>query len=101
MRGAKDRGAKEGHPKATAKREREIAASGLTPLGYILEVLRDDEESPRRRDWAAVSAAPYCHPKLAAVGHAGPDQEPMTLRVVYFGSIEADPDCSTAATVGP
>lgn len=50
--------------KATAKREQAIAASGLTPLEYMLRVLRDEEMPSDRRDWAAEKAAPYVHPRL-------------------------------------
>lgn len=52
--------------KATAKKEAEIAASGLTPLDYMLGVLRDEKMPTERRDWAAEKAAPYVHPKLAS-----------------------------------
>ena len=56
---------------ATAKREAEIAASGLTPLDYMLSVVRDTEADEKRRDAMASAAAPYVHPKLAAVEHSG------------------------------
>ena len=66
--GKKTGGRQKGSPnKATAARERAITASGLTPLDYMLQVLRDEAEDPRRRDWAANAAAAYCHPKLANI----------------------------------
>jgi hypothetical protein len=57
--------------KATVAKAEEIAATGLTPLDYMLGVLRSDEEPHERRQWAAQTAAPYVHPKLAQVEHGG------------------------------
>lgn len=37
--------------------------SNLTPLDFLLEVMRDPEEDKGRRMQAATLAAPYCHPK--------------------------------------
>lgn len=51
--------------KATAEREAVIAASGLTPLDYMLGLLRDETQSREVRIDAAKSAAPYCHARLA------------------------------------
>ncbi|WP_245421899.1 hypothetical protein [Rhodoplanes serenus] len=65
-------GRRKGTPnKATAKREAEIAASGLTPLEFMLGVMRDEKETRDVRLDAAKSAAPYVHPKLASVNHRG------------------------------
>lgn len=65
-------GRKPGTPNsATAAREAEIKASGLTPLDFMLEVLRDEQQSMDNRCWAAEKAAPYVHPKLANVEHSG------------------------------
>jgi hypothetical protein len=60
-------GRKKGTPnKASIQRQAKIASEGITPLDYLLAILRDDNEDKRRRDWAAKEAAPYVHPKLAA-----------------------------------
>jgi hypothetical protein len=53
--------------KATQKRQAEIAASGLTPLDFMLEVLRDPGSAMEDRKWAAERAAPYVHPRLSAI----------------------------------
>lgn len=37
--------------------------SGLMPLDFLLQVMRDPEEDKGRRMQAATLAAPYCHPK--------------------------------------
>jgi hypothetical protein len=61
-------GRKKGTPnKITAAREAEIAAFGLTPLEYMLKLLRDDNVDAARRDEMAKAAAPYCHPRLSTV----------------------------------
>lgn len=56
---------------AITRRTREVAelaaSDGLTPLDYMLAVLRDDEAAKEDRMWAAEKAAPFVHPKLAAV----------------------------------
>lgn len=79
-RGGKRPGA--GRPAgAITKRTREIAenalASGLTPLDYMLSILRDDQNDPLMRMDAAKAAAPYVHAKLASVELSGKDGEPI------------------------
>jgi hypothetical protein len=44
---------------------KELAKAGLTPLEYMLAVMRDEKADEERRLDAAKSAAPYVHPKLA------------------------------------
>jgi hypothetical protein len=61
-------GRKPGVPnKKTAALMAEVEASGLTPLDYMLKILRDERENFARRDWAAEKAAPYVHARLASV----------------------------------
>lgn len=55
--------------KVTAKREAEVAQSGLTPLAYMLKVMRDTKVDKARRDEMAKASAPYVHPRLNAVDH--------------------------------
>ncbi len=74
MRGGKRPGA--GRPpgavnKATAARQAEVAASGVTPLEYMLQIMRDEAADEAKRLDAAKAAAPYVHPRLAAVEHSG------------------------------
>jgi hypothetical protein len=61
-----------GRPTGAAnKRTRDIAnaavAEGLTPLEYMLNILRDAERSDAERFEAAKQAAPYIHPRLSSV----------------------------------
>lgn len=66
--GLKTGGRVKGTPnKVTAEREAEIAASGLTPLDFMLATLRDETKDYDARFEAAKAAAPYCHAKLANV----------------------------------
>mgnify|MGYP006057890323 CR=1 FL=1 len=61
-------GRKAGTPnKATQEQRDKIVESGLTPLDYMLNLLRDDKTPTDRRDWAAEKAAPYVHARLASI----------------------------------
>lgn len=63
-------GRKKGVPnRATAAKAAEIAASGKTPLDYLLDVMRDEKCDKAVRLDAAKAAAPYVHPKLASMDH--------------------------------
>lgn len=56
---------------AVTKKTREVAeraiAEGLTPLDYMLQILRDETREDGERFEAAKQAAPYVHAKLASV----------------------------------
>lgn len=81
-RGGKREGAgrKKGTPnKATQERQAEIAASGLTPLDFMLQIMRDQDRPTEDRFEAAKAAAPYVHPKLANVEHSGKDGGPIEV----------------------
>ncbi len=41
-------------------------ATGILPLEYMLQVMRDTEADKRRRDSMAMAAAPYLHPRVAS-----------------------------------
>lgn len=41
----------------------------ISPLEYLLGVMRNEENATERRDWAAQHAAPYVHPKLQAIAY--------------------------------
>ena len=71
-------GRKRGTPnKATAARQAEVAASGITPLEYMLKVLRDENADPHQRFEAAKSAALYVHSKLASIRHGNDPDSPL------------------------
>jgi hypothetical protein len=77
---------------SATKRTRAIAdkaaAEGITPLEFMLEIMRTETDSditdPRvltdrlaMRFEAAKAAAPYIHPRLAAIEHTGPNGGPI------------------------
>ena len=76
-------------PGAATTKTREIAnkasEAGITPLEYILSVMRDETTEPRERLSAAVAAAPYMHAKLSSVDVSGKDGGPIdhSLRVTF------------------
>ena len=73
-------GRKAGTPnKATQKRQAEVAASGLTPLEFMLMALRDEGRDFLTRFEAAKAAAPYVHPKLASTELKGDPDAPVAL----------------------
>jgi hypothetical protein len=89
-------------PGSATKKTREIADkamdSGISPLEYMLEVMRS--EAPESEDArvlvahqamrfeAAKAAAPYVHPRLAAIEHTGGDGGPIdhSLTVEFVGA---------------
>lgn len=78
-------GRKPGVPnKRTAETAAAAEASGLTPLDYMLEVLRDEAQPKEDRMWAAEKAAPYVHAKLASVEHKGEGGGPLVLEIIRF-----------------
>lgn len=65
-------GRKKGEPnKRTAEIQKAVEQSGLTPLDYMLQVMRDAGQDDQRRLNAAQAAAPYVHAKLASIEHSG------------------------------
>lgn len=66
--GRKTGGRAKGVPnKATAAKAAEIEASGLSPLDFMLGIMRDKRHPMDARLEAAKAAAPYVHPRLANV----------------------------------
>lgn len=75
-------GRKPGAPnKKTAELQKAVAESGVTPLDYMLSVLRDVNNDPKERLAAANMAAPYVHAKLASVEVSGKGGGPVMFAV--------------------
>jgi hypothetical protein len=71
-------GRKKGIPnKRTQEVLNQVAASGLTPLDYMLQVMRDESQEAHRRLTAAQAAAPYVHSKLSSIELKGKDGGPI------------------------
>lgn len=84
--GGRQRGTKNKLTLQREKRAQETAAAahdaGLTPLDYMLKILRDEEQDQSARFTAAKEAAPYIHPRLAAVEHSGNDEKPLSFNII-------------------
>lgn len=76
------RGSRKGIPnKRRAQLLAKIEKSGLSPLDYLLSVMRDPTQDQAVRLSAATSAAPYVHAKLASITHSGPEGGPVNLNL--------------------
>lgn len=59
-----------------------IKDSGLTPLDYMIGIMRDVKQEPKDRLDAAKSAAPYVHPKLANIEHGNLNNVPFVVKML-------------------
>ena len=85
-------GRKKGTPnEATAAREAAIAGSGLTPLDYLLSVMRDETADSRTRLDAAKAAASFVHARMGQVEPkvADPDFVPLVERIKEYDREDA------------
>ncbi len=80
-------GSRKGIPnKATAAKAAAVAASGLTPLDFLLSVMRDESRDLGDRLEAGKAAALYVHPKLQPVdGKTGSSEIQARVRVEFVG----------------
>lgn len=77
-------------PSALTQKTREIAEQaiegGITPLDYLLSVMRNEGLDMKERVDAAKAAAPFVHPRLNAVDHKSSDgsmsQKPTVVELV-------------------
>jgi hypothetical protein len=90
--GIKTGGRKKGVPnKKTAELQAAVVASGETPLEYMLRVMRDPAADSTRRDDMAKAAAPYVHPKLAAIQHTGEGGGPIAFSRIERVIVDPSP----------
>jgi len=78
-------GRKKGVPnKKTVEMQEKVARGGISPLDYMLDVMRDPAAEKPRRDDMARAAAPYVHPKLGQVdiAHGTKDGKPFEITLV-------------------
>ena len=75
---------------------------GLTPLAYMLEIMRDEDQSVQLRFDAAKAAAQYMHPRLSAVDYQDGGKG-VVLNIITGIDDGEEPRCKTingtAATV--
>jgi hypothetical protein len=89
--GFKTGGRRRGTPnKASAAKAAEVRSSGLTPLDYMVSVMRNKKLPLDRRLEAAKSAAPYIHPKLASVAVKSEDQPGSVTNKSNFNIAEIE-----------
>lgn len=55
---------------------------GLTPLAYMLSIVRDETAKTELRNDMAKAAAPYVDPRLAPIEHSGTDENNVSRRWV-------------------
>lgn len=92
-RGGARKGAGRKKGSATAKTRAiadKAAADGITPLEFMLQVMRSEPSdqldardalrATEMRFEAAKAAAPYMHPRLASVEHVGGDESSNPIR---------------------
>lgn len=70
--------------KATRTRVAEIEASGLTPLDYMLSILRDEAGDKAQRLDAAKAAAPYVHAKLSNIEANVQGEVGVSVEIIRF-----------------
>jgi hypothetical protein len=91
------KGSKNQKTKAMAKITLAAMEAGITPMDFLLAVMRNEALDTSLRMDAAKSVAAYCHPRLAATVVASADSEggPMTVIINRFA------DGSGLITAGP
>lgn len=65
--------------KVDAEARQKALEQGETPLDYMLRVMRDTEQDPRRRDDMAKACAPYLHARLQSVEVTGDPDNPLEV----------------------
>jgi hypothetical protein len=70
--------------KRTAEFVQQVASEGLTPLDYMLKVMRDDAMDTAMRNDMAKAAAPYVHPRLANIEHKGEGGGPIEVTFIRY-----------------
>jgi hypothetical protein len=69
---------------------RNALTSGVTPLEYLLSIMRDESGDAHARLDAAKAAAPYCHARLSSTELSGPEKGPVqTQEVPHDVKVEA------------
>ena len=87
--------------KAILDRTNMALAAEQTPLEVILQIMRNAASDDDRLK-AAIAAAPYVHPRLAAVEHSGDKDNPVSTHtriemvVVDAASDDDNPSARTA-----
>lgn len=62
---------------------------GISPLDYLLGIMRGTIKKDAAKLSAAIAAAPYVHSKLATIKHQGDQEQPIINKLYYE---RGDPD---------
>lgn len=62
------------------------ACAGMSPLDYMLSVMRDPQQDPLRRDRMAVAAAPFVHPKASDAAPGKKEQRDLEAQTAERGT---------------
>lgn len=62
----------------------QVQQSGITPLDFLLNAMRNPAIDMDQRLDAAKSAAPYVHAKLASFEHHGPNGGPLQIAIINY-----------------
>lgn len=91
--GIKTGGRTKGTPnKFTRDHQIAVAKSGLSPIDYMLSVMRDEGKEDSIRIDAAKSVAPYLHAKLSSVVLAGDADNPINVRNIVLTALTPKAD---------
>jgi hypothetical protein len=102
-RGRKTGGRKKGTPNKRTIAQKEIIASGMSPLDFLCAVYRNPKQPMNRRIEAARCAAPYFHAKLAATVYTPPQEQlgDGRIELVFVPGPGNSEDESTKSNGGP
>jgi phage terminase small subunit len=79
-----------GRPKGTGKKKGlpgpPDVGEGVTPLEYMLAVIRNPAIDVTRRDRMAIAAAPYCHPRISDQRPSKRDLREEAARTAALGT---------------
>jgi hypothetical protein len=68
------KGAKNRRTRLQEEASKQALKGGITPLEFLLGIMRDENEAKGVRMAAAKAALPYCHPRLSATHIVGDEQ---------------------------
>ena len=71
--------------------EVESAQAGMSPLDYMLQVMRSSNVDPQRRDRMAIAAAPFFHPRKEPVGQGKREAADAASKKASGGKFGARP----------
>jgi hypothetical protein len=74
--------------KKTLLQQKAVEATGVTPLDFMIQIMRDPKSTPEMKLDAAAKAAPYVHPKLAAYDVNATVAGDLTVEIVDFSKEE-------------